>query len=192
MKTPPKTKAAAKTKSPAASRSKPAGKSPARSRPPARAGAAAKSPPKAKPAARKAPAKKAPAKPRAGAKAPKQAPNPAAELTALVLSALDDLKGTDVKVLDVRELTPITDTMVICTGTSSRHVKSLAENVVEKAGRRGIRPIGVEGLGEGEWVLVDLNGVLVHVMQAQARLFYQLEKLWDMSQAEGSRAAAGF
>ncbi|MDR3419479.1 MAG: ribosome silencing factor [Nevskia sp.] len=102
-------------------------------------------------------------------------------MAALVLAALADLKAVDVKTLDVRELTPITDTMVICTGTSNRHVKSLAEHVVEKARERGIKPIGVEGLGEGEWVLVDLNGVLVHVMQAQARLFYQLEKLWDMS-----------
>jgi ribosome-associated protein len=76
--------------------------------------------------------------------------------------------------------------MVICTGTSNRHVRSLAENVMDEAKKKGFRPIGVEGLNEGEWVLVDLNGVLVHVMQAQPRLFYQLEKLWDMS-GGGSR-----
>ena len=103
------------------------------------------------------------------------------DLQKLAVHALEDLKGIDIKVLDVHELTPITDWMVICTGTSNRHVKSLAENVIEKAKENGVRPHGVEGLGEGEWVLVDLNGVVVHVMQAQARAFYQLEKLWDMS-----------
>lgn len=103
------------------------------------------------------------------------------QLTELALAALEDLKAVDIKVLDVHELTTITDVMIICTGTSSRHVKSLAENVVDKLKASGQRPIGVEGLSEGEWVLVDLNGVLVHVMQAQTRAFYQLEKLWDMS-----------
>jgi ribosome-associated protein len=111
---------------------------------------------------------------------------PMTDLTKIAVAALEDLKGIEIKVLDVRDLTSITDTMVICTGTSSRHVKSLAENVMEKAKEQGIRPHGVEGLSEGEWVLVDLNGVVVHVMQAQARLFYQLEKLWDMSSGEAA------
>nr|WP_029921844.1 ribosome silencing factor [Nevskia soli] len=109
-------------------------------------------------------------------------------MTALAVSALEDLKAVDIKVLNVRDLTTIADAMVICTGTSNRHVKSLAENVVDMARQRGFRALGIEGLGEGEWVLVDLNGVLVHVMQAQTRLFYQLEKLWDMSQLD-SRSA---
>jgi ribosome-associated protein len=184
MKTQPKTKAASKKAKP-----KPAakGKAAAKSRKPPATGASAK--PKSKPPAR-APAKAGPSNKR---KAPAASPRDAgAELTALVLAALEDLKGFDIKVLDVRELTPITDTMVICTGTSNRHVKSLAQNVLEKAKQRGIKPIGAEGLNEGEWVLVDLNGVLVHVMQAQTRLFYQLEKLWDMSQSERPRTAAGF
>jgi len=100
------------------------------------------------------------------------------------VSALEDLKGLDIKVLDVRDLTAITDSMVICTGTSNRHVKSLAQNVLDRAKGRGLRPQGVEGMSEGEWVLVDLNGVVVHVMQVQARVFYQLEKLWDMSETQ--------
>lgn len=106
------------------------------------------------------------------------------DLARLAVAALEDLKGFDIKVLDVRDLTPITDTMLICTGSSNRHVKSLAQAVLDKARESGHRPRGVEGLSEGEWVLVDLNGVIVHVMQAQTRAFYQLEKLWDMSLAE--------
>lgn len=185
MKTPPKTKSAkSATKAPAkASKSKaPAqkAKAPARS--------AAKAKPKNKALAKAGPKKPAP-KPKAApapkaAKKPAAAPDPSAALKTLAVAALEDLKGVDIKVLDVRELTPITDHMVICTGTSNRHVKSLAENVMDKAKEKGFKPIGIEGLAEGEWVLVDLNGVLVHVMQAQPRLFYQLEKLWDMSQAQ--------
>jgi len=124
----------------------------------------------------------APRKPSTKAKAA-----PDAGLTKLVIAALEDLKGVDIKVLDVRDLTVITDTMVIATGTSNRHVKSLAQNVLDEAKAKGIRPIGVEGLAEGEWVLVNLNGVLVHVMQLQTRAFYQLEKLWDMGQISDTR-----
>lgn len=181
MKTPPKTKAASKTAAPA--------KRKAAAKTPAKAPAAAKGKAAAKPKALGKPKKKVMAKagpgPKAAAKKPAgtAAADPSAALKALAVAALEDLKGVDIKVLDVRELTPITDHMVICTGTSNRHVKSLAENVLDKARQKGFRPIGVEGLGEGEWVLVDLNGVLVHVMQAQPRLFYQLEKLWDMNSA---------
>ncbi|MDE2149528.1 MAG: ribosome silencing factor [Gammaproteobacteria bacterium] len=106
------------------------------------------------------------------------------DLTRLAVDALEELKGLDLRVLDVSRLTPITDAMVICTGTSSRHVKSLAEAVIERAKRDGHRPRGVEGLDQGEWVLVDLGDVVVHVMQAQTRAFYQLEKLWDFDAAE--------
>lgn len=98
----------------------------------------------------------------------------------LAIKAIEDVKGLDLKVLDVQSLTAITDHMLVCTGTSNRHVRSIAENVIAKAKEHGHVPRGVEGLNSGEWVLVDLVGLVVHVMQAQARLFYQLEKLWDV------------
>ena len=185
MKTPPKTKAASKTAAPAKRKAvaKTSAKAPAKARAAGKA-KAAKGPGKTKigKPKNKVMAKAGPGPKPAAKKAGAAAADPSAALKALAIAALEDLKGVDIKVLDVRELTPITDHMVICTGTSNRHVKSLAENVMDLARKGGFRPLGVEGLGEGEWVLVDLNGVLVHVMQAQPRLFYQLEKLWDMSQ----------
>ena len=107
-------------------------------------------------------------------------------LTKLAVAAVEDLKAQDVRVLDVRSLTALMDWMVICTGTSNRHVKSIADNVVEKAKAAGTRPLGVEGIAQSEWVLVDLGDVVVHVMQAQTRAFYQLEKLWDMREAKAA------
>lgn len=101
-------------------------------------------------------------------------------LVKLVVEALEDVKGTDIKVLDVQGLTSVTDWMVICTGTSNRHTKSLADNVIDMAKQSGNRPLGIQGTETGEWVLVDLGHVVVHVMLAQARAFYQLEKLWDL------------
>lgn len=113
------------------------------------------------------------------------------KLAKLAVTALEDLKGQDIRVLDVKKLTTVTDWMVICTGTSNRHVKSLADNVIEEAKKAGSRPQGAEGREMGEWVLVDLGAVVVHVMQAQTRAFYQLEKLWDVKAAgEGAPAKA--
>jgi ribosome-associated protein len=195
MKTPPKTKTASKTVSKAKAPAK-SSKAKAPAKTAAKTAARAKSPLKAKlgpksKAVAKTASGKAAAAPKSKAKSKPASPlqqDPSVALTALALAALQDLKGVDIKVLDVRDLTTIADAMVICTGTSNRHVKSLAENVVDVAKQRGFRPLGIEGLGEGEWVLVDLNGVLVHVMQAQTRLFYQLEKLWDMSQLDATAA----
>lgn len=104
----------------------------------------------------------------------------AEKLRDLVIDALQDMKGVDIHALDVRGLTTITDFMVIASGTSDRHVKSLARNVLDQACAAGVKPMGVEGEQEGEWVLVDLRDVLAHIMRPQARDFYNLEKLWSM------------
>ena len=106
-----------------------------------------------------------------------RAPKPLS--AAVVVEALEDMKAANIKVLDVRRLTDITDTMVIASGTSDRHVRSVADRVIEKAKEAGFRPFGIEGEREGEWVLVDLPDVLVHIMMPRVREFYGLEKLWD-------------
>lgn len=104
------------------------------------------------------------------------------QLTKLVVSALEDVKGVDIQVIDVTSLTSVTDHLVIATGTSTRHVKALASGVIDKALEAGVRPLSSQGLEQGEWALVDLNGVVVHALQASSRAHYQLEKLWDMGQ----------
>jgi ribosome-associated protein len=103
----------------------------------------------------------------------------ASPLQQAVTTALDDMKAVNVRVLDVRGLTDIADTMVIASGNSDRHVRSIAERVVEKAKAAGFRPLGTEGERDGEWVLVDLQDVVVHVMLPRVREFYGLERLWD-------------
>ena len=108
----------------------------------------------------------------------------AEKLEEIVIDALDGLKAVDVRVLDVRDRTSITDIMVIASGTSNRHVKALAEHVIDKARRNGVRPLGVEGEREGEWILVDLCDVVVHVMLPRVRDFYNLEKLWAIDAPE--------
>jgi ribosome-associated protein len=107
----------------------------------------------------------------------------------LVTAALDDMKAVNVRVLDVRGLTDIVDTMVIASGNSDRHVRSIAERVVEKAKAAGLRPLGTEGARDGEWVLVDLQDVLVHVMLPRVREFYGLEHLWDGGPTQAAVAA---
>jgi ribosome-associated protein len=100
-------------------------------------------------------------------------------LREVVLDALADMKALDVKALDVRGLTDITDTMVLASGTSDRHVKSIADRVLQRCKEAGFRPFGVEGEREGEWVLLDLQDVVLHVMLPRVREFYALEKLWE-------------
>lgn len=97
----------------------------------------------------------------------------------LVLRELEEIKARDVNAMDVRKLTSIADYLVICCGTSSRHCKSIAHHVVEKAKAAGAMPLGIEGEQDGAWILVDLADVIVHVMQRETRDYYQLEKLWD-------------
>ena len=101
------------------------------------------------------------------------------QLCDLVVEALDDGKGQNIVKLDVRKMTSVTDFMILASGTSSRHVQALIEDVAQRAKDAGHRPIGVEGEEGGEWVLLDLSDVLVHAMLPKVRDFYNLEKLWS-------------
>ena len=105
------------------------------------------------------------------------------ELRDLAVSALEETKAKDVVTLDVRKMTTVTDYMVVASGTSNRHVRALADAVDEASRERGHRPNGVEGAGGGEWILLDLQDVIVHVMLPRVREFYNLEKLWSLTPA---------
>ena len=205
------TPARAKAKASAKASAKAAAKAPAKAAVKAPAKAAVKAPAKAPAKAPlKAPAKaavKAPAK--AKAKAPKQktpvkaaspspdgkparskapkasakAPDRLAVITKLAVGALEDMKAQNLRVIDVRGRMDVADTLIIASGTSDRHVKSLAANVVSVVKKAGHRPYGVEGERTGEWVLVDLHEVIVHVMLPAVREFYAIEKLWEVPSA---------
>ncbi len=112
------------------------------------------------------------------------------QLTRLVVEALEGVKAVDVRVMDVRGMTDITDFMVVASGRSNRQVRALAEKVVEAAKLAGVAPLGTEGEAQAEWVLVDLGDVVVHAMQPETRDFYALEKLWSNSQSSRHTAAA--
>ncbi len=101
------------------------------------------------------------------------------ELEDLVADALEDVKAIDLVRLAVSDFTSVTDYILVCTGRSNRHVRALVDNVVEKSKKSGVLPLGVEGYQGGEWGLVDLGDVVVHVMLQEVRDFYALEKLWD-------------
>ena len=100
------------------------------------------------------------------------------ELKKLVIDTMDDMKATNIRELDVRGKSSITDIMVVASGSSTRQVKSIASRVLDKAKQAGESPLGMEGEREGDWVVVDLGDVVLHVMTPEMREFYQLEKLW--------------
>ena len=102
------------------------------------------------------------------------------ELKQLAINALEDVKAEDILVLDVKGKTTVTDWVIVATGSSSRHVRSIANNVAVEAKKASASLLGTEGEEDGEWVLVDLGDVIVHVMQRQAREYYDLESLWSV------------
>ena len=111
-------------------------------------------------------------------------------LLELAQTSLEDLKARDLRVLDVRNLTTVTDYLVIASGTSDRHVKSLATQLIERSKEAGQPPLGVEGEDAGEWVLIDLADVVVHVMQPRVREFYKLEDLWGVGSDDAAETSA--
>lgn len=114
------------------------------------------------------------------------------EITAAVVDALEDIKGQDIVVLDVSHLTSMFDRMVIASADSTRQTKALARNVQEKLKEKGVPDQGIEGLESGEWVLLDLGSVVVHIMQPAVRQYYNLEELWSAAQEQRTkRNAAG-
>jgi len=117
--------------------------------------------------------------------------DPVEYLRKQVLAALDELKAKDVKEIDVRGKTSIADVLIIASGTSTRHVKSLADEVVKFVKKAGMMPLGVEGEREAEWVLVDLGDIIVHVMLPRIREFYGLERLWTVGDDMPAAANAG-
>ena len=111
-------------------------------------------------------------------------------LEKVVVDALEDMKARDIQVIDVRDKTPITDVMIVACGTSSTHVRAIAETVAFKAKRAGVQPVGSEGMNDGEWALVDLNDVVVHVMLPKVRDYYNLERLWGESSPAAETASS--
>lgn len=103
------------------------------------------------------------------------------EILELVYKVIENAKGRDIRVLDVRNISDIADYMIVASGTSSRHVSSVADRIVDELKDHGCRPMGVEGRQSGDWVLIDYGDVIAHIMRPQIRDFYNLEKLWDTS-----------
>lgn len=111
------------------------------------------------------------------------------ELKQLVVEAIEEVKGNEITCLNVTGQTSVTDYMIIACGTSNRHVKSLADNVIEQCKKSGVRPLGVEGQDKSEWVLVDLGDVVVHLMLPATRQFYDLERLWDSAELTAAESS---
>jgi ribosome-associated protein len=114
-----------------------------------------------------------------------------AQIEKIVVAALEDVKGKDIEVIDTRKLTPLFERIVVASGDSNRHVRSLARNILEKARKAGVEVLSMEGEEAGEWVLVDLGEVVVHVMQPAVRAYYDLEELWGGRGPKRVREAAG-
>lgn len=113
------------------------------------------------------------------------------QLHQLVLSTLEASKALDIRDVDVTGLNPLTDHLVIASGNSTRHVKSMADKLVQAAKAAGVQPLGVEGEREAQWILVDLNDIIVHLMLPQARAFYNIEKLWEVSSEKRTGSRTG-
>ena len=184
------------------SKPKPKAKTTTRKAPAKKAASGARKPPSKKKAAAKKPAKKAavrkvavPRKPVAKPEVAVAAPVPAAlaKETALlrrqVVAALDELKAKDVSEIDIRAKASFADLLFVASGTSTRHVKSIADEVVKFVKKAGMMPLGIEGEKEAEWVLVDLGDIVVHVMLPRIREFYGLERLWSVGGDEDLEAA---
>ena len=107
----------------------------------------------------------------------------------MALAAIDDIKGRQPVALDVTTLTDVTDHMIVVSGSSGRHVRAIVDAVLEAAKARDAAPIGVEGRAPGDWVLIDLGDVVVHVMRETTRVFYDLEGLWEAHAPNDNRAA---
>ncbi len=101
------------------------------------------------------------------------------KLRDLVSSSLDELKAVDPVTINVKKLSSFTDYMIIASGTSNRHIQSIGEKVLEDLKVKNIKPLGLEGEGSEEWILIDIGDVVLHLMSASARAFYDLESLWD-------------
>jgi ribosome-associated protein len=112
------------------------------------------------------------------------------KLKTLIINVLEDSKAKDIQTLDVRKLTDITDYMILCTGTSNRHTRAMAEHVITNSKANGVMPLNIEGNDTGEWILIDLIDIVVHIMLQETREFYNLEKLWGISFSSSKKPGA--
>ncbi len=112
------------------------------------------------------------------------------EMKLAVVDALEDIKAFDINVMDVRQMTSVTSYMVVASGNSTRQCKAIADNVRDKLKEKGVEARGIEGEKDGEWVLVDLEEIVVHVMVPTTRAYYNLEQLWSESQSRRAASAA--